>query len=72
MSEENIVRPLSEFQLSWLRNRFKCEDFPMPHALEIKKIALTGKSDLIMEYLEYGRLETIIVKYSDTLWDIHG
>lgn len=60
------IYPLSDYQLGFLKSLFKYMDFPEPYNIEVTKIALSEKYDLIVEYKQYGVLNTKSVALTDT------
>lgn len=60
------VRTLTDFQISYLRGLFYRESAPPPHNTRVNKIGRSDEGSLIIEYEDYGRMQTVSIKYTDT------
>lgn len=57
---------LSPYQIGYLASLFNSCDYPEPHNAVITHMGVSDKTDLIVEYRQYGVLNTIMVGVYDT------
>ncbi len=60
------IYPLSDYQLGFLKSLFRYMEAPEPYNIEVTRVALSDKHDLIMEYKQYGILNVKSVAMMDT------